>query len=190
MTRYLLKNCIGTFAFCFALAITTHAQIASPWSFDLGLSVVTPKGELDNRYTSESAPFLQINYSFSPYLAMSAGFEYVSFKRSYEGRRTDLDIGDIQISGIIQYPFTPRWQGQVVGGMGLYFWRADAAWWYDGGPNESTDIGVHLGAGVTCYMTRHIGLSARITNHRVKFDRSDDVTRWMNYSFGMHLVLP
>jgi Outer membrane protein beta-barrel domain len=167
-----------------AVCLPVHPVVrAEGLALNVDITHISPGDELDHRYGSEYGLGLIVEYMYTDYFGMSAAGHYVNLTRDNRDD-ADFSIGYFTLNGQIAYPFLQKWRVFATGGMGFYIWKADNAWWIDGYSEESVDIGINMGAGVSYKIWEQIEIVSRLTQHRVKFEDQDQTSEWLEYSLG------
>jgi hypothetical protein len=156
------------------------------WRGEIGIANLSPKGVLGDRYSSEWSPSLFLEHSFNKYLGMSFALEYANFHRDKGPGAEDLMVIDGLMDGLLQYQIE-NWQPFIEMGMGLYFWHADSAWWANGEKMDDVNLGFNYGFGISYMPMPSLGLTAKMLNHRVKFEGADSSSHWIDYFLGVRV---
>lgn len=176
----------GAFIF---LMMSTAQTNALDWRTGFDLNMTDPQSNLHDRYSTEFGFNFRNEVLFNSYLGMSTGLGYRDFQRTRHGDDSDLCITNIYLNGLGAYTFLEKWRGFVEVGMGMYIWEADSRWWSNGGSGQSMDLGYNFGSGVSYQVSDSIELYSRISRHRVKFDKANDYSRWLEYAVGIQFKI-
>ncbi len=160
---------------------------ADQLSVQVGLNVIDPKDELSQRYGREYGTGILFSYMYNQYLGVLGGVEY--FNLSRPSQNADFSIMSVSVGGQIVYPFWKKWNVSASGGLGLYIWETDKAWWLDGTSTESADLGINYGAGIGYQIFKGIELSTSLHRHRVAFKGNDESYTWNDWRVGARFHL-
>ncbi|MBN1878518.1 porin family protein [bacterium] len=156
-------------------------------SADLMLQGVFPTGELDRRFDTTFGGSFALTYMYSPYVGVHSSMNHHSLSRDRDG--SDFSVWYLDLNGVLAYPFLTDFRGYVLGGMGVYIWNTDRAWWTDYRSKDGANLGFNFGAGVNYLLKDDIGVSIEFKRHGIELSDRDSRVYWNDLSLGVRFIL-
>ncbi len=154
------------------------------WRGSFDVNYVDPSDNLSSRYESEYGIGINIEYDYHKYLGMLASGRFVDFNRSRGSGDSDLTIIYFMLDGILKYPILEDWEIFAAGGLGVYAWDSEHAWW-DGGRNaEAVDLGYNFGVGVYYTLYNRFDVGVKLFHHEVELDPDNRSSAFDDFSLS------
>lgn len=179
-----------TAAICFILAaISFGSGIAegNELSAEMMLQGILPSGELDGRFDNTLGGAFSLTYMYTPYVGVNASINHHTLSRDRDG--SDFAVWHLNLDGELAYPFMDDFRVYLLGGMGVYIWNTDRAWWTDYQSKDGANLGFNMGAGVNYRLSRDLAAILQFRRHGVELTDRDSRVYWNDASLGVRFLL-
>lgn len=173
------------FIICLSIGLFTNSTRAGSLAAEYDFGVSTPGDNLNSRYDSEIYTGVLLEYSYNEYLGWFTSLGFTKFNRPNYPIDTDLAFYRLTLDGVLSYPIITDLRASLFGGMGLYLWQADHAWWVDGRSKDSGDVGYNYGFSIDYSFYKSWSIISRLTNHSVRLEDSSSYFRWTDSIIGL-----
>ncbi len=183
-----IYNVIGLI-FCIVLVIGTTQVDAqeSELMGDLMFHGVFPTGELDTRFEDTVGIGVGLTYKYNRYAGVNTSMNYLSFYRAHG--LGNLAIWHWNLNGRLELPIIDNLSVYAMGGLGLYIWSTNRAWWTDYQSKDGANLGINYGGGISYRIGQNMEAGLQFNRHSLELkDHKSDV-QWNEFSVGMRFLL-
>ena len=159
--------------------------LAGNLSAELNAGLSLPGDNLNPRFDAEFFTSVLLEYSYNPYFSWFTTLGFTKFDRKQYPVDTDFAIYHLALDGALSYPILPALRASAFGGMGLYLWQSDRAWWVDGRSKDSGDVGFNYGFSLDYRFYSAWSVVSRIMYHSVRIEDSSSYFRWADAMLGI-----
>lgn len=154
---------------------------------DLMFHGVLPSGELDARFQSTFGVGVGLTYMYNRFAGVHASMNYLSFSRS--GGLGNLAVWHMNLNGRLEHTFMNDFSVYVMGGLGLYIWSTNRAWWTDYQSKDGLNLGMNYGMGMNYRFTEEMEATLQFNRHSVELKDHNNSVYWNEISLGMRFLL-
>lgn len=154
---------------------------------DLMFHGIFPTGELDTRFQDTIGIGVGLTFKYNQYAGVHTSMNYLSFHR--KRGLGNLALWRWNLNGRIEYPIIDNLSVYAMGGLGLYAWSTNRAWWVDYQSKDGVNLGVNYGGGVSYRISHAVEAGLQFNRHSVELKDHKNNVYWNELTLGMRFLL-
>jgi opacity protein-like surface antigen len=154
---------------------------------ELMLQGIFPSGELNDRFQSNLGIGVGLNYMYNQNVGVHTSMNYLSLSR--KSGMGNFAVWHWNLNGRVAHQFHNDFSAYILGGLGVYIWNTNRAWWIDFQSREGVNLGMNYGFGLNYHFGKDMEALLQFNRHGVELKDHDSRVYWNEISLGVRFLL-
>ncbi len=161
--------------------------LAGDLTGELMLQGIFPSGELNDRFQNNVGIGVGLNYMYNENVGVHTSMNYLSMSR--KRGMGNFAVWHWNLNGRVAHRFHDDFSAYVLGGLGVYIWNTNRAWWTDYQAKEGVNLGMNYGFGMNYHFRSDMEAVFQFNRHGVELKDHDSRVYWSEFSLGLRFLL-